>query len=275
VSSGEDKDSKSNEPTDKKLNDTIAKGNVPVSREVPVFLSFVALLLVTSLMLAPMAKKLELQLKILFEGSGTIRLDSNTDLSLFFSGIGWTLFQSVVPQLLCLTAAGIIASLVQNPFQITVDRILPQFSRISPAAGFSRIFGFRGFGEFLKSLFKLMAIGLIAIYIVKSDAKFILDSMIKPPQLIPETVLQLTVELVTAVTGTALVLAILDTVWSRIAWRRDLRMSHQEVKEEHKEAEGNPMVKLRARSIARQRSSRRMMAAVPTATLRNCLALCA
>jgi flagellar biosynthesis protein FlhB len=267
LSSGEDKDSKSNEPTDKKINDAIAKGQVPVSREVPVLFSFMSLLLVCGLMIAPLTKRIQMQLRILLEGVGTIRLDSNSDVGLFLSGIAWSLFQTVLPPLLCLTVAGIVASLVQNPFQISAERIIPQFSRVSPSAGLSRIFGFRGFAEFLKSLFKLIAIGLIVTYIVKSDVKFIFSSMVRPPQLISEIVLQLTIELITAVTIIALMLAVVDTVWSRIAWRRDLRMSHQEVKEEHKEAEGNPMVKLRARSLARQRSAHRMMAAVPKATL--------
>ena len=91
--------------------------------------------------------------------------------------------------------------------------------------------------------------------------------MIKPPQLMPAIILEITIKLVSAVAVTALVLAAVDTVWSRTAWRRDLRMSHQEVKEEHKQAEGNPLVKMRAKTLARQRSSRRMMAAVPRATM--------
>ena len=267
MSSGEDKDSKSNEPTDKKVSDSIAKGQVPVSREVPVLFSFLALLLVCAVMVGPLTGRLQTQLRILFEGIGTIRLHSHNDMGLFLRGIAWSLFQSVLPPLLCLTVAGIAASLVQNPFQISAERIIPQFSRVSPSAGFSRIFGFRGFAEFLKSLLKLISIGLIVTYIVKSDLKFIFSSMVQPPQLISQIVFQLTIELVTAVTIIALMLAVVDTVWSRMAWRRDLRMSHQEIKEEHKEAEGNPMVKLRARSLARKRSSHRMMAAVPKATL--------
>jgi flagellar biosynthetic protein FlhB len=91
--------------------------------------------------------------------------------------------------------------------------------------------------------------------------------MIKPPQLLPSIILEVTAKLVSAVLITAAVLAAADTVWSRMTWKRDLRMSHQEVKDEHKQAEGNPMVKLRAKALARQRSSRRMIAAVPRATM--------
>jgi flagellar biosynthesis protein FlhB len=267
LSAGDDKESKSNEPTDKKISDAIAKGQVPVSSEVPVLFSFLALLIISGLMIAPMVKRIEMQLRVLLEGVGTSRLDSHEDIGIFITGFGWNLLVSILPVLLCLTASGIISALVQNPFQIAFDRIVPKFSRVSPGAGLSRIFGFRGFVDFLKSLFKLIAVGLIATYIVKSDTKTIFSTMIQAPQLIPETVLQLSIELATAVTLAALALAVGDTVWSRMAWRRDLRMSHQEIKEEHKDAEGNPTVKLRARSLARQRSSKRMVAAVPKATL--------
>jgi flagellar biosynthesis protein FlhB len=102
---------------------------------------------------------------------------------------------------------------------------------------------------------------------VKAELPTAIGVMIRPPQLLPAIILEITIKLVSAVAITALVLAVVDIVWSRMAWHRDLRMTHQEVKEEYKQAEGNPLVKMRAKSLARQRSSRRMMAAVPRATM--------
>jgi flagellar biosynthesis protein FlhB len=263
----DDRESKSNEPTEKKINDTIAKGNVPVSREVPVLFSYAAILVVCSFLIAPAVGRLETQLGALVEGVGTIRLNTSIEADRLFETQAGQVFGLILPILLSLLAGGVVAALVQNPFQINLERILPQFSRVSPSAGFGRIFGFRGFGDFLKSLFKFLSIGLIVALIIESEAKSTFNMMIRPPQIIPNALHHLVIKLVSSVTITALVLAVVDTVWSRIAWRRDLRMSHQEIKEEHKDAEGNPMVKVRARSLARQRSSRRMMSAVPKATL--------
>ncbi len=267
MSEGEDKDSKSNEPTEKKISDAMSKGQGPVSREVPVFFSFLGILVATVVLVPTLIFNLEVGLRNLIEKAGSVRLDSNHDTSLFLNGIIVNTSFVLMPGLICLIAAGVISSLVQNPFQISLERIMPQASRISPKAGFNRVFGFRGFGDFLKSLLKFVIIGLIVFYIIKSDAHSIFNVIFQPPQLIPGVLQTLLIKLISSVAMTALVLAILDTVWSRLAWRRDLRMSHQEIKNEHKDAEGNPMVKVRARGLARQRSSRRMMAAVPKATV--------
>lgn len=262
-----DKESKTNEPTEKKITDTIAKGNVPVSREVPVLFSFAAILFTCSFLLANGTGRLSNALTTLFQGVGSIRLDSSFEFNQLMFAVANLVSLIVVPILLILMVAGVLAALSQNPLQFSLERIQPQFSRISPSAGFKRIVGFRGLTEFAKSLFKFLSIGTVVVLIVKSEAKLTASSMIRPPEIIPSMLLGLIIKLTGAVTLIALVLATVDTVWSRMAWRKDLRMSHQEVKDEHKDAEGNMHIKGRALALARQRSSRRMMAAVPRATL--------
>jgi flagellar biosynthesis protein FlhB len=267
MSEDEDRDSKTQDASEKKIKDTIEKGNIPVSREVPVLLSLVSILIVCSLMLSRSAAGIEQILRSLIAEVGTRRLESQLDVAELLTPIAHQALGYILPMLLVLMAGGVISSLIQNPFQITFERIEPKASRLSIRSGWNRIFGMRGAVDFLKSLFKFGSISLILYVIVKSELSEAISSMIKPPQLIPSIILEITVKLVSSVAVTALVLAAVDTVWSRMAWRRDLRMSHQEVKEEHKQAEGNPMVKMRAKALARQRSSRRMMAAVPRATM--------
>jgi len=267
MSEDQDRDSKTQDASEKKVKDTIEKGNVPVSREVPVLLSLVSILLVCSLMLSGSAAGVEEMLGALLAQAGTHRLETQLDVAELLMPVALQSLMLIFPMLLVLMAGGIISSLVQNPFQITFERIEPKASRLSISSGWKRIFGARGAVDFVKSLFKFASISLILYIIVKSEMPAAISVMIKPPQLMPAIILEITIKLVSAVAVTALVLAVVDTVWSRIAWRRDLRMSHQEVKEEHKQAEGNPLVKMRAKTLARQRSSRRMMAAVPRATM--------
>jgi flagellar biosynthesis protein FlhB len=267
MSEDNDRDSKTQEASEKKIKDTIEKGNVPVSREVPVLLSLVSIAIVCSLMLRHSAANIQQMLTSLIAESGTQKLESQRDVGEIFLPIARQSLSEILPMLAVLMAGGIISSLVQNPFQITFERLVPKASRLSIRQGWTRIFGARGAVDFLKSLFKFGSITLILYVIVKSEMPVALSVMIKPPQLMPSIILEITIKLVSAVTITALVLAAIDTVWSRIAWKRDLRMTHQEVKEEHKQAEGNPMVKMRAKALARQRSSRRMIAGVPRATM--------
>jgi flagellar biosynthesis protein FlhB len=267
MSEDQDRDSKTQDASEKKIRDTIEKGNVPVSREVPVLLSLISILIVCSLMLRRSTAGIEQMLGTLIAESGTRRLESQLDIRELLTPVARQSVAQILPMLLVLMVGGIISSLIQNPFQITFERIVPKASRLSISQGWNRIFGMRGAMDFLKSIFKFGAVSLILYVIVKSEMQTALSVMIKPPQIMPAIILEITVKLVSAITIAALVLAAVDTVWSRTAWRRDLRMTHQEVKEEHKQAEGNPMVKMRAKALARQRSSRRMMAAVPRATM--------
>ena len=267
MSEDQDRDSKTQEPSEKKIKDTIEKGNVPVSREMPVLLSLAGILIVCSLMLSSSAAGIEQMLGSIIAEAGTHRLESQLDVAELLTPIAQQSVAHILPMLMVLMAGGIVSSLIQNPFQITFERIEPKASRLSIRNGWKRIFGVRGAVDFLKSLFKFAAISLILYVIVKSELPAAISVMIKPPQLMPAIILEITIKLVWAVAVTALVLAAADTVWSRMAWRRDLRMSHQEVKEEHKQLEGNPLIKMRAKALARQRSSRRMMAAVPRATM--------
>ncbi len=267
MSDEQDQDSKTQEASEKKIRDTVEKGNVPVSREVPVLLSLISILIVCSLMLGPSVASVQQMLASLIAGAGARRLESQLDIRELLQPLALHSLANIAPMLLVLMVGGIVSSLIQNPFQITLERIAPKASRLSIRQGWKRIFGARGAVDFLKSLFKFGSIALILYVIVKAELPTAIGVMIRPPQLLPAIILEITIKLVSAVAITALVLAVVDIVWSRMAWHRDLRMTHQEVKEEYKQAEGNPMVKMRAKSLARQRSSRRMMAAVPRATM--------
>ncbi len=87
------------------------------------------------------------------------------------------------------------------------------------------------------------------------------------PTAAPGMMQELIIRFLSGVTAATVVLVGADLAWSRFSWHRDLRMTKQEVKDEHKQMEGDPMVKIRLRSLQRDRSRKRMMAAVPRATL--------
>src|SRR5690606_38225934 len=95
----------------------------------------------------------------------------------------------------------------------------------------------------------------------------VVNSMFSDPMMIPSLVLSMAVRLVSAVCVATIVLVAADLVWSRVRWRTDLRMTKQELKDECKQSEGDPLIKARLRSLARDRARRRMMTAVPRASL--------
>ncbi len=267
MSEEKDRDSKTEEATEKRIRDAVEKGNVPFSREVPTLLSLLAMLAAAALFLPSATQRLTLTLQASLFEAGILRIENRNDVLLLFKPLGIEVMSALAPLLLILMLAGIAGSLVQNPFQITLQRIEPKFSRLSPSEGFRRLFGLKGLTEFVKSLFKFVSIGFIIYLVVKSQMLDVLAGLIRPPQLIPSEILALTLRLVASISIAALVLAGADMAWSRFSWKRDLRMTKQELKEEHKQAEGDPMVKQRFRMLVRSRAARRMMSQVPKATV--------
>ena len=173
----------------------------------------------------------------------------------------------LLPVVILLMAAGVVASIAQGPLRIVPERILPDFSRISPRGGLRRMFGARGAVEFAKSVIKLAAVVTVAGAMLMSEKAVLLGAMDVDPGVLPERIHALAVKAIAAVLAATLVVSGADLAWSRILWRRDNRMSRQEVKEELRQAEGDRMVKARLRSLRLDRARRRMLTAVPRATM--------
>ena len=139
-------------------------------------------------------------------------------------------------------------------------------SRLSPIAGFKRIFGLRGWTEFFKNLLKIAAVGVV-IGMILGGGAYAGDAMFEDVADLPQRAAQLCVDVVAAVLVATLVVAAADLAWARIHWRRDQRMSRQDLKEELRQTEGDRLMKARLRSLRLDRSRKRMLAAVPRATM--------
>ncbi len=262
-----DKESKTEEPTEKKVQDAIDRGNVPVSREVTIFASFAALLLITGFLLRNAAMTLAMVLERYLDDVGSVRLNDGFDAVALLGTLYAPIIRVIVPIFAVLCVAGIIASLVQNPFQVTPQRIQPDFSRLSPMQGLTRLFGSQGRTEFLKSLLKFLAVGLVVLTLLQSQRDHVVNAMFLEPDAIPGMILSFAMRLLAAISIATALLMIADFFWSRSHWRENLRMTRQEVKDEMKQAQGDPLVKMKLRSMALDRNRKRMMAAVPRATL--------
>ncbi|MBB3996413.1 flagellar biosynthesis protein FlhB [Aureimonas pseudogalii] len=267
MSEGADKESQTEEPTEKKIADTIEKGNLPTSREAPILASLLAAMGVVAFQARENAAELAGNLKVTFENPTQWSIGNSIDALQFLHVVTVQSARFVLPATGLFLIAGVLASLLQNPPQINLERIRPKFSNVSPTQGWGRMFGKRGWTEFGKSLFKFSAVTIIVGWILSSDLPLLLKTMFSDPLLLPETILDLSMRLLAAVSIATIVLVAADLLFSRILWRRDLRMSKQEIKDEMKQSEGDPAIKARQRQIARERNRKRMMAAVPKATV--------
>ena len=173
-------------------------------------------------------------------------------------------FAWLVPFLLTLFGAGLALCIAQVGFHVSGKALIPKFTRVSPTTGFQRLFGYRGLMRVLLSALKLTAVLLVAWHVLAIDI----------PRMTPIT---LDIAARTGhesrtlftfgmkVAGVLALIAAGDVIFQRWQHTRDLMMTKQEVKEEYKQSEGDPLVKSKIRQIQRQMAQRRMMQEVPKA----------
>ena len=262
-----DKDSQTENATEKKLSNSIERGDVPVSREVALFASLASMLVAMIFLLREEAQRLAASLVLLLDDPAGWRLDKLDDVMALYRVILGEILTFLTPILTLLVVSGVVASMAQNMPRFVAERIEPDLGRISLRQGFSQIFGLRGLTEFLKSVVKLVAVGAIVAIVLNGQRLALINAMFVDVGDLPELILDGATRLVSAAVVATLVIAAADLVWSRIHWRRDHRMSHQEIKEEIRQMEGDRLLKARLRSIRLDRSRRRMLSKVPKATM--------
>ena len=262
-----DSDSKTEEPTEKRIADALDKGNVPMSREIPFLTSLVAYSIAQIFILPAQTPNLVAGLARFVDNPGGWRFEKASDALALFEDVGLIFGAFVGPALLVFAGFGVAGSVLQNPPRLVLDRILPDASRISIWGGASRTFGPRGWTEFLKSTLKLGAVAIAVAYVLNARRSTILSAMFVDVTDLPSRLLALCAQATATVLLSVVLIAGADFTWTRIHWRRDQRMTKQEVKDELKQAEGDRMVKARLRSLRLDRSRKRMLTNVPKATM--------
>ena len=157
-----DPEDKTEEPTEKRLHDAVERGEVAFSREAPLFASLSATLLVLIFVIPARAEALLTALVGLIDDPAGWRIERGEDVLAIAGPLVSEATRFLLPTVIILTAAGVLASVAQSPPRIVPERILPDASRISLRKGLSRVFGARGWTEFLKSLIKLAAVIAVA-----------------------------------------------------------------------------------------------------------------
>jgi len=260
-------DDKTEEPTEKRLADAIERGNTPMSREVAFLTSLVAYLLIEIYVLPSTTPDIIAAIVHFLDDPSGWRLETGGDAELLMRAVAAIVARFLGPAVFLLMAFGVGGSALQNAPRIVLQRIAPDFQRLSPIGGFMRLFGPRGWTEFGKSALKLTVVAGVVGVLVASQRLALMDAMFVDVASLPGRLVSLTVGATTAITLAVLVISGADFAWTRIHWRRDQRMSRHEVKEEIRQAEGDRMLKARLRSLRLDRSRRNMLKNVPKATM--------
>jgi flagellar biosynthetic protein FlhB len=263
----QDEESKTAEPTEKRIADAVEKGNVPLAREAMLAGSLAAIIATLLLFGGWSVMRLTVTLRETLTTAGGITLEDREAAAIFLVRLAGDVALAVLPIMAVVAGGTVVTALIQNVPSMAEERITPRLSRISPFAGWKRLFGKAGLVEFAKAVLKLTAAAAILWFVLRRDISRFAAALTTEPGLLPSLLLELAVSTLLPLLGLALLIALGDLIWARLRWRNELRMTHHEVRQEMKEAEGDPLIKARIRTIARQRFSKRMLENLPRASM--------
>lgn len=261
-----DKDQKTHEPTQKKLDDAREKGEVATSPEMRHAVMFLAMIMVCSSVGVSAFIRLGSVFVRLWGGADDLSLDPQ-GAQAFATGLFAQLAMTLAPVLALLFAFAVLILFVQGRPTLAWARLAPKWSKLSPVAGLGRMFGVKGLIEFAKTLAKCAFVIAAAVIVVWPKAVALEELIGMGPEAIARTSGILVLMMLKSVALLAGALALFDWLYQRRSFLSRMRMSLQELKDEHKNSEGDPMVKGQRRAIAIKNSKRRMMSAVPTASV--------
>ncbi|MGF1611147.1 MAG: flagellar biosynthesis protein FlhB [Kiloniellales bacterium] len=260
----QDDSQKTEEPTQKRLQDARDKGQVAKSQEVSHWFMIMAFAILLAFFLPSSARSIGDALLPFVEMPHAIRLDRGGLSRVLAETLGALGLAMLLP-LLFLMVVAFLSGFVQTGLVVSAEKIKPKWEKISLIKGFKRLFSLRALVEFGKGLAKLAIVGLVIGLVLWPEHDVIPAIATLEMKQFLELVRSLGLRVLIAVAAVMTVIAGLDFMFQKAQHMKQLRMSKQELKDEFKQTEGDPMVKARLRQIRTERARQRMMAAVPEA----------
>ncbi len=261
---------KTEEPTAKKLEDARKEGQVAKSREIANGLGLLALFLLLKFMVGSIGTRFLESFSMVYNRIPVIcRLNGGTspmgDISILLRTVMLRLLIILLPILLIGFAVAFISNLFQVKWRPTTKPLQPKFSKLNPLNGFKKIFSAQSLVELVKSIAKILLIALVSYSYIKDKGALLYAlydmSMMQAVNLIGETVIDLGIR----ISAIYMIIAGADFMYQKYKFKNDMKMTKQEVKEEYKNAEGDPEIKGKIKARMREASQRRMMQAIPKA----------
>ncbi|MCB5410883.1 EscU/YscU/HrcU family type III secretion system export apparatus switch protein [Pseudogemmobacter faecipullorum] len=265
--SEEDKDSKTEEASERKLSKARAEGDSWTSREAGHTLGFLALFVIVALVLPAMLPGAMVSNALLFDLAPMMQIERVQDLRAVMAGFATGVAKILLPVFGVLLAGALISILMSGPFTVSAKRLQPKASKLNPMQGIRRIYSVSNLIEFLKSLVKLVLIAVLLMIALKQAISAILPGAVLLPEQLPGLIGA------TAFTGLGWVVAMMlpilafDIFRKRREWLKKQRMSKKEQRDESKDSDGDPHIRARRQQIRQSRLRQRIRDTVPKATL--------
>ena len=254
------------EPTQKRLDEALSKGDVVKSTELAAFVMLAGGTLALALFAQNAARR--------FTANFTVFLENPAQMSMDAGGVMAVLKKSVLglmaivgPAFGLMLLAALAGHLLQHRPFFSAEKIKPDLSKLSPIAGFKRMFGLDGVVNLVKGVAKILLVGTAGVLAVWPERARLATALDMNPAGIATLTLALIGKMLIASLVALFVIAALDYVYQRQRFFARHRMTRQELRDEVKQSEGDPQIKARIRQIRLERSKKRMIAAVPEASV--------
>jgi len=266
MSEDSEQDSKTEDPSQKRLDDAHKKGDVVKSQEVTGAFMLAASAAIFMMMAPGGSVVLMDSLRGLIANADKFDV-SGSSFGAFFSSLGLTVLGVMAAPFALIMVCGIAANLVQHKALVSWEPVTPKFSKVSPLAGFKRLFSGESLANFVKGLIKLGVVGAVVFLTVWPERDSLDTMMTTDPLVILANFQAMGVKVFTSTLMVVILIAGVDYLYMRQKWWKKHMMTIEETKEEYKQMEGDPKIKGRLRQLRMDRSRSRMMAAVPDATV--------
>ena len=262
----QDDTEKSEEPTQKRLDEALERGDVVKSQEVNTWFVLGAATLILLSFSGDMSSGLNGMLRGLLAQAHAIPVDGR-GLIAVMQKLGIGTIAAVALPLGILALAAIAGNMVQHRLVWSGESLKPKLSKISPGAGFKRLFSKIALMNFVKGLIKLALLGAIMTMILWPKRHQLDGLVTMDPAVVLLLTRALSLDVLGAVVAVLAIIAAADYLFQYRQWYNRLKMSLQELKDEFKQTDGDPHIKAKIRQLRVERMKKRMMAAVPQASV--------
>lgn len=255
---------KTEQPTQKKLDDARKKGQLPRSKEAGTFFVLMAGVLsiwgFSSLlgkgMMQVMHNSFNLTREQIFslDEFRRIFLQNLTEIGLPLFGI-----------VICIFICAFVGSIFIGGFNFSQEALMPKFSKLDPIKGIGKIFSINSIVELIKGIFKILFIGSFCYFALSGKIGAILSLSYSDPHVAIKSAIVMLFHFMVLIVCALIPIVMLDVPYQKWHYVKQLRMSKQEIKDEYKDTEGNPQIKGKIKQLQFQMAARRMMEKVPQA----------
>ncbi len=261
---------KTEEPTTKKLSDASKEGQVAKSQDMGNALLLIALFLLLKLWAGTMGTQFLENFESIYSKIPDIVVYYNGELNtreiyLLINGLIGRLLMMLLPIFAIGVLVCVVVDLAQVKWSPTSKPLMPKFSKLNPITGFSKIISTRSLVEFVKSIGKILIVYYVVYNTLKDKLSFLYALYDIP---LTQAVLKvggLAIDLGLKISFIYLILALVDLKYQKWKFHKDMKMTKQEVKDEYKNAEGDPQIRAQIKQKMREASQRRMMQSLPQA----------